>query len=172
MARKANAFSFSSIIAEKRKDMARVRAELAALAGQSEAFAPAFAIANTLAKRGAVVGFSEHLRAEPSTYKSTWSGTVDNTLNIRMEHTVDSLKEGAVPAMIEAAMSMGFEAIGTHDYALEWCASRVFRFEMNINNVRISLRLEANIKDGSEACRKVQVGTKLEEVPQYELVCA
>lgn len=172
MARKANAFSFSNVIAEKRKDMARVRAELAALASQSEAFAPAFAIANTLAKRGAAVGFSDYMRAEPSTYKSEWSGAIDNTLSLRMEHAVDSLKEGAVPAMIEAAMAMGFEAIGTHDYALEWCASRVFRFELTINKVRVSLRLEANIKDGSESCRKVQVGTKLEEVAQYELVCA
>jgi hypothetical protein len=36
----------------------------------------------------------------------------------------------------------------------------------------VNVRFEANINDGSDACRKVQVGTEIKEVAKYEIVCA
>jgi hypothetical protein len=171
MARKANHFSFTKVIAEKREELARVRVEIAQLADQSEAFAPAFAVANALAKKAEVIGFCKVMRVRPSTY-ITWRGTVDNDMYIKFEDTVDSLKEGKVPAILEAAEALGFNAIETNDYVRDYCASRTFAFELNLNGVKMHLRIEAAIEDGSESCRKVQTGVKLEEVAQYEIVCA
>jgi hypothetical protein len=74
--------------------------------------------------------------------------------------------------LLEAIGSYGFEAIGSHDYALEYCASRVYRFSATIGSVDVIVRVEANIADGSESCKKVQTGTKLEEVPVYEIQCS
>jgi len=171
MARKANVFSFTKVIAEKRADVARVREEVTTLASQADAFAPAFAIVNALAKRGEALGFGKRHRVEPSSFR-TWDGQVVNRLIVSICEVVDNLKEGKVPAMIEAAESLGFEVTGSRDYAAEWGAERTFRFELNVNGVEVILRLEAEIKDGSEACKRVQTGTKLEEVATYEIVCA
>ena len=171
MARKANVFSFTRTIAEKREEVARVREEIATLAAQADAFAPAYAIANALAKKAEVIGFAKSMSVRPSTY-TRWDGSADNDLFIRFEDTVESMKEGKVPAMIEAAESLGFEVEGSKDFAADYCAYRTFKFGMKINGVNMILRVEAMVKDGSEACRKVQTGVKLEEVAQYEIVCA
>jgi hypothetical protein len=171
MSRKANVFSFARTIAEKRQEVARVREEITTLAAQSEAFAPAYAIANALAKKAETIEFCKSMYIRPSTY-IRWNGEADNELYIRFEDTVESMKEGKVPAMIEAAESLGFVVEGSKDYAAEYCAYRTFKFGLSINGVTVALRLEALVKDGSEACRKVQVGTKLEEVAQYEIQCA
>ena len=171
MARKANVFSFTRTIAEKREEVARVREEIATLAAQSDAFAPAYAIANALAKKAETIGFAKSMSVRPSTY-IRWDGSADNDLYVRFEDTVESMKEGKVPAMIEAAESLGFEVEGSKDFAADYCAYRTFKFGMKINGVNMILRVEAMVKDGSEACRKVQTGVKLEEVAQYEIVCA
>ena len=171
MARKANAFSFSRTIATKREDLARARVEIAQLADQADAFKPAFAIANAIAKFAATQGFDKYVRATPSVWIN-WDGTADNKLDVRFEGNVDSLKSGPVPAICEAILAFGLEATSTSDYAANWCASRTFKFEGKCGNVRMDVRFEANINDGSDQCRKVQVGTKLEEVAQYEIVCA
>jgi hypothetical protein len=69
-------------------------------------------------------------------------------------------------------MAYGLEAKDTYDYAEEHCASRIFRFRGKVGAVDMSVRFEANVNDGSNACRKVQVGTEIKEVAKYEIVCA
>jgi hypothetical protein len=171
MARKANAFSFTRTIAAKREDLARARLEITQLADQAEAFKPAYAIANAIAVFAATQGFDKYVRATPSVW-ITWDGKADNKLDVRFEGNVDSLKDGPVPAICEAILGFGLEATSTSDYAANWCASRTFKFEGTFGGVRMDVRFEANINDGSEQCRKVQTGVKLEEVAQYEIVCA
>lgn len=171
MARIAKPVSFSRAIAEKREAIAEKRNDLKALEAQAQAFVPAYAIANAIVENAQAIGFAKHFRVTPSTWLG-WSGNYRNELAITIEDTATSLKDGAVPALLEAIGTYGFEAVGSHDYALEWCASRVYRFKATIGEVDVSVRVEANIADGSEACKKVQTGTKLEEVAVYEIQCS
>ena len=171
MARIAKPVSFARAITEKREAIAEKRKDLAELQSQAQAFAPAYAVVNAIIENAQQIGFAKHFRATPSTWTG-WSGNTRNELAVTIEDTATSLKDGAVPALLEAIGTFGFEAIGSHDYALEWCASRVYRFTATIGSVDVTVRVEANIADGSESCKKVQTGVKLEEVAQYEIVCS
>jgi hypothetical protein len=171
MARIAKPVSFARAIKEKREALVEKRNELKELESQAQAFVPAYAVVNAIIENAKDIGFSKHFYARPSTWLS-WTGNYKNELQISIEDTVDSLRDGAVPALLEAIGTYGFEAIGSHDYALEYCASRVYRFQATIGSVDVMLRVEANIADGSESCKKVQTGTKFEEVAVYEIQCS
>lgn len=171
MARKASTFSFSRTIAAKREDLARARLEITQLADMAEVFKPAYAIANAIAAFAAAQGFNKYVRATPSTWIN-WDGTADNRLDVRFEGNVDSLRDGPVPAICEAILGFGLDAKETSDYAADWCATRTFKFEGAFGGVRMDVRFEANVNDGSDQCRKVQVGTEIREVAKYEIVCA
>ena len=170
MARKANVFSFTRTLTSKREDLARARKDVATLADHSDAFKPAYAIANAIASFAATLGFDKYVCATPSVF--VWSTGPECSLDVRFEGNVDSLKEGPVPTVCEFIMAYGLDSVGSFDYAEALCASRTFRFRGKIGTVDMSVRFEANINDGSEACRKVQVGTEIKEVAKYEIVCA
>lgn len=170
MARKANVFSFTRTLASKRADLARARKEIATLADHADVFAPAYAIANAIAGFAAAQGFDKYVYATPGVFM--WSTGPDCTLDIRFEGNVDSLRDGPVPAICEFIMAYGLDSTGTSDYAEEYCASRTFKFRGKIGAVDMSVRFEANVNAGSDACRKVQVGTEIKEVAKYEIVCA
>ena len=170
MARKANAFSNTRTIAAKREDLARARAEIAALASHAEDFKPAYAIANAVLAFAATQGFDKYVHATPCVY--SWSTGDDLSMDIRFEGNVDSLKVGPVPAIAECIMGFGLEATDTVDYAAEWCASRTFKFAGKVGQVHMNIRFEAGVNDGSDQSRKVMVGTELKEVAKYEIVCA
>ena len=170
MSRKANIFSFTRTLTSKREDLARARKEVANLADQSEAFKPAYAIANAIAGFAATLGFDKYVSATPSVCQ--WYDRNDLSLDVRFEGNVDSLKDGPVPTMCEFIMGFGLESKYTIDYAESYGASRTFKFAGKVGGVEVNVRFEANINDGSEACRKVQVGTEIKEVAKYEIVCA
>ena len=171
MARIAKPVSFARAITEKRESIAERRNDLKTLEAQAQAFAPAYAVVNAIIENAQGIGFSKHFRATPSTWLG-WSGNYRNELSVTIEDTVSSLKDGAVPALLEAIGTYGFECDSTFDYALEFVASRVFRHTAKIGSVDVTIRVEANIADGSESCKKVQTGTKLEEVAVYEIQCS
>ena len=171
MARKANALSFTRTIAAKREDLARARAELATLADQADAFKPAFAIANSIARKAESLEFARWMHATPET-RVDWAGVVRNSLLLIVEDYATSLKDGAVPAICEFVMAQGLEATGSDDWASDFIAERKFSFAGRIGQVDMQVRVIANIKDGSAACRKVVTGTTLKEVNTYEIVCA
>ena len=171
MARIAKPVSFARAITEKRESIAERRNDLKTLEAQAQAFTPAYAVVNAIIENAQGIGFSKHFRATPSTWLG-WSGNYRNELSVTIEDTVSSLKDGAVPALLEAIGTYGFEPTGSHDYALESVASRVYRFAATIGSVDVTLRVEANIADGSESCKKVQTGVKLEETAVYEIVCS
>jgi hypothetical protein len=167
MARKANTFSFARTIAEKRQDIVRARENINALASQADTFAPAYAVANTIAKFCAAQGFGKYVYANPTSW-----GASDNGLHISIDDTVTSLREGAIPAILEFAITMGLEATKGRDYADNYCASRSYNFKTKIGGVELTLTIEANIKDGSDACKRVQTGVEIKEIAKYEIVCA
>lgn len=171
MARIAKPVSFARAITDKREALAEKREDIKSLESQADAFVPAYAVINAIIENAQGIGFAKHFRATPSTWTG-WSGNARNELAVTIEDTVSSLKDGAVPALLEAIGTYGFEAVGTHDYAHQFIASRVFRFAATIGSVDVTLRVEANIADGSESCKRVQTGTKLEEVAVYEIQCS
>jgi hypothetical protein len=171
MARIAKPVSFARAITNKRESLAQARKDLVELQSQAKEFTAAYAVVNAVIENAQAIGFAKHFYAKPSTWLG-WSGKYHNEIQVSIEDTVTSLKDGAVPALLEAIGSYGFEAIGSHDYALEYCASRVYRFSATIGSVDVIVRVEANIADGSESCKKVQTGTKLEEVAVYEIQCS
>lgn len=171
MARKADIVSFSKLIASKREDLARARAEIAKLADQAAEFKAAYAIANLIARKAVALDFSRWMHADPET-RIDWEGETKNTLTLVIEDYATSLKDGAVPALCEFVMAQGLEAKGSTDWASDSFAERKFRFDGRIGTVDLQVRVVANIKDGSDACRKVVTGTTLREVNTYEIVCA
>ena len=171
MARIAKPVLFARAITTKRESLAEARKDLADLQAQAKEFAPAYAVVNAIIENAQQIGFAKHFYARPSTYQK-WDGTFRNELNVSIEDTVTSLKDGSLPALLEAIGTYGFECDSTFDYALEYVASRVFRHTAKIGSVDVTIRVEANIADGSESCKKVQTGTKLEEVPVYEIQCS
>lgn len=171
MARIAKPVAFTRSITDKRESLAEARKDLADLQSQAKEFAPAYAVVNAIIENAQQIGFAKHFYARPSTYQR-WDGSFRNELNVSIEDTVTSLKDGVVPALLEAIGTYGFECDSTFDYALEYVASRVFRHTAKIGSVDVTIRVEANIADGSESCKKVQTGTKFEEVPVYEIQCS
>ena len=170
MARKASTFSFTRTLTAKREDLARARRDVANLSNHSDAFKPAYAIANAIAGFAATLGFDKYVCATPSVY--SWSAGDELNLDVRFEGNVNSLKEGPVPTMCEFIMGFGLESKYTVDYAESYGASRTFKFAGKVGGVDVNVRFEANINDGSDQCRKVQVGTEIKEVAKYEIVCS
>lgn len=171
MARKADLLSFSKTIASKREDVARARAEITQLADQAAEFKAAYAIANLIARKAESLNFGRWTHATPET-RTDWEGVAQNSLLLVIEDYVTSLKDGPIPAMCEFVMAQGLEATGSVDWASDCIAERKFKFAGRIGTVDLQVRVIANIKDGSDACRKVVTGTTLREVNTYEIVCA
>lgn len=166
MARKASTFSLTNMVAKRRGELADARDRMKRLQDNAPAFRAAIHVANMVADYAQSIDFTEWAYIDPYVGHST------QELTVSLEGTVDSLKEGAVVDMIERAMACGFEDVGSKDYLSEYASQRSFRFSQVVAGVKIDLKIVANIKAASSACRKVQVGTKLEAVPQYELVCS
>ena len=171
MARKADILSFSKVIADKRADIARVRADIAELSEQSAVFKPAYAIANLIARKATALKFTRWIYASPDT-RTDFEGVTHNTLTLVVEDFVTSLKDGPVPALCEYVMAQGLDAIGSNDWVSDCIAERKFRFSCRVGQVDLQVRVVANIKEGSDACRKVVTGTTFKEVNTYEIVCA
>jgi hypothetical protein len=83
------------------------------------------------------------------------------------ERDVDSLKDGKVPALLEAveAAVPGGKWNPTSDYADESMASRTFTYLAEGVKVEIS----AALKGDGPLCHRVKVGERL--VPEFKLVC-
>ena len=88
------------------------------------------------------------------------------------EVPVTSLKDGPLVAVLEAAMAAGFQPEQTYDSTSAYEGARVYPMRAVVGDLRVNLRIRAVVQDAEGAtCRNVQVGTKLEEVPTYQLVC-
>lgn len=170
MARKADILSFSKTIASKREDIARARAEIAQLAEQSDAFKAAYAIANTIARKAEALDFARWMHATPET-RTDWEGVAQNSLLLVIEDYATSLKDGVVPALCEFVLTQGLDATGSDDWTGEFSAERKFKFAGRVGQVDVQVRVIANVKEGSAACRKVVTGTTLKEVNTYAIVC-
>jgi hypothetical protein len=166
MARKANTFSLTKIIATRRDNLAAARKEVTTLVDKSAQFRAAIHVVNMVADYANEIGFTKWSGI------STFNAFEACELNVSLEGTVSSLKQGVIVDMIDRALACGFEAVGSKDYLSDWASQRTFKFTHSIAGVQIDMNITANISEASESCRKVQVGTELKEVAKYEIVCA
>jgi len=164
MARKASTFSHTKLVATRREQLADAKRDVARLQKLAPVMRAAIHVANMVADYASEIEFTRWSNIAAFTYN-------DPEIDIALEGYVDSLKTGKIVDLIERAMACGFEAISTKDYASDWSSQRVFRFSQNVAGVTVNLKFVANISEAATSCRKVQVGTKLEEVAQYEIVC-
>lgn len=105
---------------------------------------------------------------------SIYSDTDPVTLSVSICHKVTSMKEGIAPAFMRSLLEAGFDIEGSKDSASELSASRTFEFKRPSNETMVPVKLTfvAQLENALDAtCRKVQTGTKVMEVPTYELVC-
>lgn len=170
MAKKPAIVSISRLAASHREDakLARERAQKTLAA--RDALAAAERDANTVCKVADLLAQCQYVNV------NVWAhGHGDGAeLSVSFDVPCTSLKEGVIPAVLEAALAQGFEpeATASKDYVNEWATQRTYRFRKDYaDGTCCSLRITADIKDGSSSCRKVQIGTKLEEVPQYAIAC-
>ncbi len=167
---KKQLLSLSSFIVNRREAAARIRAEINNISRFKDDFAPAIALANRVAK-AAILDGEAYMSAEPEVW-FRWDDSAECNLRVTIVlQNIESLKDGRVPHVLGVAESLGFEFNKTEDYASANYAERTFRSELQLGKVQIKLRVVADIKDGSESCRKVQVGTEIKEVAKYEIVC-
>ena len=105
---------------------------------------------------------------------SIYSDTDPVTLIVSICHKVTSMKEGIAPAFMRSLLEAGFDIGGSQDAATAFSASRTFEFARvgGTAMVPVKLTFVAQLENAPDAtCRKVQTGTKVVEVPTYELVC-
>ena len=167
MARKSNSFSLAKIIAGKRDDMARARAEIIKLQDNAPMFRGAMHVVNLVADHAKELGFTRWSSAYP--YVNS-DGSLE--LSVAIEGYADSLKTGVVADICERAMACHFEAVESEDHLSDWASQRSFKFKQDIAGISIRFKVTANVNEASVACRKVQIGTEIKEVAKYELVCA
>jgi hypothetical protein len=80
-------------------------------------------------------------------------------------HDLPGLKCRKLMRTLEYVMEQGFEDTGTVDYAS--VRNRDYKFKRG----DLHLRIGAYVRSDSKSCQRVQVGERVEVVPQYEIVC-
>lgn len=165
MARKTSSFSVTRMIATKRENLANARKELHDFSAASDKIRPALHAVNLVADFANEREFTKWQNIH------VWSLDYEPEMHVSLEGYVSSLKQGVIVDILERAMSAGFEAVGSEDYLNDWASQRTFKFTQSIAGIKVVIKVVANINE-SASCRKVQVGTKLAEVAQYEIVCA
>lgn len=105
----------------------------------------------------------ENADCTPSYYHQCGAVVIDATI------TVTSFKEDPVLLeVLEKALNLAAPR-ATEDYIDENMTRREFRFVLpNGGTIRIFARLN---EEEATACRKVQIGTKLQETPVYKIEC-
>jgi len=132
------------------------------------------ALTRTTKHVNAVLARHPEIVATAWTSISCWSDTDPVTLIVSICHKVTSMKEGIAPAFMRSVLEAGFDIGGSQDAATALSASRTFEFRRPSNETMVPIKLTfvAQLENAPDAtCRKVQTGTKVVEVPTYELVC-
>ena len=167
MARKPASFSFSSHVRDQRAQLRDARDRITRIEANAGLLKAGFSLVEEVAKRAKLLDAFAWPNAHVWAYDAG-----DAELSASFEVPCTSLKDGPLPDILSKAMLVGFEPTSTDDAVGELYAERKYRFTKRLGGVVVNLTIRAAIQDADGAtCRKVQVGTKLEEVAQYQLVC-
>jgi len=101
--------------------------------------------------------------------KATWPrvSVSRNTRELTLSIKTDTLKSMSITSLL-AFCAEYYGGGKSNDYASEYYASREFRFG-NWESDRVIITFE--IAADSATCRRVKIGTTMEEVAQYQIVC-
>ena len=166
MARKASTFSVSKIIASKRARVSELQDDIKALKEKKSLLD----LGASMCEHVAQVAQLHDAFKWP--FSNTYVGPYSVEFDASFEVPVTSLKDGPLVAILEAAMAAGFTTEDTYDSTNAYEGARVYPMKATIGDLRVTLRIRAVVQDAEGAtCRKVQTGLKLEEVPQYQLIC-
>lgn len=119
-------------------------------------------------------------RFKPEDFKdvSNWVETsgysTEATLTVSISLYVTSLTSGPIANLLRFLMEAGIDAAKTEDTTGTTYAYRSFKMAKPATDtmIAINIAVHAEIVDGDDAtCRKVQVGTKTQEVPVFEIKC-
>jgi hypothetical protein len=166
MARSKSLISLTSYIKDRKEELRAQRERLNKIEANKGWFTTGAKVCEEVAKVAKQYNAIEYMNAYPHVGYSWLDLDVDFVV------PCESLTEGVVPAVLEAALAAGFDATETADRVNEYTAARVYRFFQSIGPLRVTLAVRAEVKNTEGAtCRKVQIGTVIEEVPKYQLVC-
>lgn len=104
---------------------------------------------------------------------NSWAeGTAAVTLYVDVYADITSMKEGLVPDLLATLLRFEYDAKSTSDDAERSKRQFNFKREATDHHCAINLSFYARIKEeDTGTCHRIQTGTKLVEVPQYQLVC-
>ena len=165
MAKKPTTFSVSKTIAGKRERVASLREDIKRIEENKGLLQLGAKMCEVVAREAQRY---DALKWPTSTVYVGYGVEFDASFEV----PVTSLKEGPLTAILEAALAAGFEPEETYDSTNSYEGARIYPMRAVVGDLRVNLRIRAVVQDAEGAtCRKVQIGTKLEEVAQYQLVC-
>ena len=87
----------------------------------------------------------------------------------RITIDVESIKHNPILSeLLDRFENAGFTSLSSRDRADEYSASRTYCYKLPNGG---GFEINASLQEGDGSCRKVQTGTKVQEVPVYEIVC-
>jgi hypothetical protein len=156
--------SFTSMLSAKANDIKAHKAAIRLIKARAQAIKADLKLAAT------ILGEHDNVAAFNYLGVSDWQGKawVRVVIDVR---GVTSLKEDGRLLQILGRACEFAKADGTTDYVSSSCAQRDYNFNLpNGGSLRIEATL-ANAGDTGTNCRRVQVGSKLEETPVYKIEC-
>lgn len=98
-------------------------------------------------------------------YLSSYGDQIEVRINM---YRLDSFKQAELTNLLQYLM-VYTEANGGAVRNTEWPASLNRDYHFNTNNINFTVA--AYVKDDSETCRKVVIGTEMVEQHKYQIVC-
>jgi hypothetical protein len=170
MARKPALVSLSSFISDRKSQISDLRNDLAKIEACKEDFKLPVAEANAIMNRAALYETVKF----PNITPAVWGMSEyyrDLGLSVSFEVACDSLKDGAVPAICQFILDLGYNPKATDDHVNEYMVERVYRFSKKIGDVSVKIHFTAAPRAESATCRRVQVGEEVKVVPTYAIEC-
>lgn len=162
------ALTTEKIFKDRSDAMEYWKKETAILRKHQKAFTRAIKHVNTVFARHTEINAYSWTSVQP------WMKDAPVTLHMSVTHEVTSMKEGIAPAFMRSLLEAGFDVETTTDTTNALDARRTFVFVRPSSESMVHMKLvfNAQLVDAPDAtCRKVQIGTKMVEVPSYQLVC-
>lgn len=125
-------------------------------------------IAASVKDTGAV--FSQFMAVDTMYDKAKWRSTPGLFIGINIRNA-NGLREREVTDTIEALEALGINFGDTYEHDHTAVPARGFRGQGDVLGAMISVNLDVIVRTDSPTCRKVQVGVKTVQVPEYEIQC-
>lgn len=176
MAKTLVSSTFASMFVSAREDVKRAQIKSNAIKGAKPQLQEICKMAAKIAKScDAATTGQERVDADVWTNVNTYAETPEVTAQVYISlNRATSLDSMAWKKAVFAAKIAGFVFKGdaADKQASKWSAGMDWKATRDVAGVKAELTLRLELADEGATCVKVQVGTKLEETPIYELRCS